>query len=120
MGRLNSFLLKFLKQSRNDNGINTAHQIAVLNHCTCKFIKSDNIRNPKASLKLKAKAMIIGSSEIRMMARYLSPITEYDNVSTKAHNIPNTKRLILGETLSSRLLLNTISKKHPIFYFWKI
>jgi len=74
IGRLNSFLLKFLKQIIKDKGIKTANQIAVLNHSACKFIKRERNRNPKASLKLKVNAMITGKSEIRMIGRYLSPI----------------------------------------------
>jgi hypothetical protein len=66
----------------------------VLNQYTYKFIKRERIRNPKANLKLKVKAIIIGNSEIRMTERYLSPIAEYVKVSTKANKIPNTKRLI--------------------------
>jgi hypothetical protein len=57
-------------------------------------MKRERIRNPKDNLKLKASAISAGKSEIKMIGRYLSPITEYKNINTKAKKIPKTKRLI--------------------------
>jgi hypothetical protein len=55
-------------------------------------MKRERIRNPKDNLKLKASAISAGKSEIKMMGRYLSPMTEYKKINTKANKIPNTKR----------------------------